>query len=167
MSARTLKILRNERGNAMVETVPLLVIFVVLMSFGMGFFGIVHTAVLHSIAARTYSFETFRQRANLYYFREDGSGLRPGDSLNFTTKGWRYHAVQNEYDPQSKFVATLRPIALGRGTDDSRRPATVDQTEQTHNTTLYGIQPRNQSVQVNPVWVMVGYGICLNAPCGN
>ena len=42
-----------------------MVIFVMLMSFGMGLFGVVHTAILHSIAARTYSFETFRQRTNL------------------------------------------------------------------------------------------------------
>lgn len=155
-------ILANERGLAMIETVPLLVLFVVLMSFGMGFFGVVHTAILHSIAARTYSFETFRQRTNLYYYREDGSGEQAGKSINFTKKGWRYHAVQHETDARDKFVATTRPIALGRAI------ASTDSSETTHNKTIISeLLPRNERVSVNPVWVMVGYGICLNASCGN
>lgn len=155
-------ILANERGLAMVETVPLLVLFVVLMSFGMGFFGVVHTATLHSIAARTYSFETFRQRTNLYYYREDGSGEQASKSINFTKKGWRYHAVQHETDARDKFVATTRPIALGRAI------ASEDTSETTHNKTIISeLLPRNERVSVNPVWVMVGYGICLNAKCGN
>lgn len=143
----------------MLETVPLLVIFVVLVSFGLGFFGIVHTAVLHSIGARTYAFETFRQRTNLYYFRENGSGLN--DPINFQTKQWRYHAVQNESDPRDLFVATTRPIALGRSVAGSQT------TNETHNLQVYNILPRNERIAVNPAWIMVGYGICLNANCGN
>lgn len=153
--------LANERGFAMIETVPLLVIFVVLMSFGMGFFGVVHTAVLHSMAARTYSFETFRQRTNLYYYREDGSGVDAGLSKNFGKKGWRYHAVQHETDDRNKFVATTRPIALGRAI------ASQESNETTHNKNIFALPARNERVSVNPVWVMVGYGICLNAQCGN
>src|SRR3954470_13658035 len=152
-----LKIVTNDRGTAMLETVPLLVIFVVLTSFGMGFFGVVHTAILHSIAARTYSFETFRQRTNLYYYREDASGENSAKSINFSKKGWRYHAVQHETDTRDKFVATTRPIALGRAI------AGQDSNETTHNKNIFAILPRNERVSVNPVWVMVGYGICLNA----
>lgn len=151
--------LANQKGLAILETVPLIVIFVMLMSFGMGFFGIVHTAVLHSIAARTYAMETFRNRANLYYYREDGSGLeRP---FNFTNKGWRYHAVQHESDPRDLFVATARQISLG-----SQSPA-GDPNKETHNQQIYQIQQRNEKISVNPAWIMVGYGICLNGQCGN
>jgi hypothetical protein len=157
--SKAIKILSNQKGLAMLETVPLLVIFVVLTSFGLGFFGIVHTAVLHSIGARTYAFETFRQRANLYYFRENLSGLsRP---INFQKKGWRYHAVNHESDQRERFVATTRPIALGRSI------AASDTNDQTHNQQIFEILPRNQRINVNPAWVMVGYGICLNAGCGN
>lgn len=152
-------ILRNQKGIALLETVPLLVIFVVLISFGMGFFGMIHTATLHSIGARTYAFETFRQRANLSYFRENGSGLeRP---INFTTKQWRYHAVQHESDPRNVFVATTRPISLGRVI------ASNPTNDDTHNQQIFQILPRNERIAVNPGWVMVGYGICLNANCGN
>ncbi len=156
---RASQILRNEKGLAMLETVPLLVIFVVLTSFGMGFFGIVHTAVLHSIGARTYAFETFRQRANLYYFRENGSGLtRP---ISYSKKGWRFHAINHESDLREKFIATTRPIALGRSV------ASSDTSGETHNQQIFEILPRNERINVNPAWVMVGYGICLNANCGN
>lgn len=151
--------LGNDKGIAIIETVPLIVIFVMLLSFGMGFFGIVHTAALHSIGARTYAMETFRNRSNLYYYREDGSGLtRP---FNFTNKGWRYHAVQHERDPRDLFVATARPIALG-----NRTPA-GDPSKDTHNQGIYQLLPRNERISVNPAWIMVGYGICLNAQCGN
>lgn len=159
--AKRTRILKNEKGMAIIETVPLLVIFIVLMSFGMGFFGVVHTAVLHSIAARAYSFETFRQRTNLYYYREDGSGEQAGKSIHFGSKGWRYHAVNHETDSRDRFIATTRPIALGRGV------ASEQTNDDLHNKAIFAILPRNDRVSVNPVWVMVGYGICLNARCGN
>lgn len=159
---RSSSILRGEKGTALLETIPLLVVFVVLMSFGLGLFGAVHTAVLYSIAARTYSFETFRNRTNLYYFREDGSGLEPGKGIQFHKKGWRYQAVQNEADNRSLFVATTRPLAIGRGV------AAANASGEVHNSTvIFGLQERNEKVDVSPIWVMVGYGICLNATCGN
>lgn len=143
----------------MVETIPLMVIFMVLIGFCYGFFGIIHTSTLHSIAARTYSFETFRQRANLNYFREDGSGLTK--PRNFSKKGWRFHAVQHENDPRDRFVATERPISFGRSV------ASEGGAEDQHNTRIFSIKNRNEEVSVNPVWIMVGYGICLNAGCGD
>lgn len=148
----------NERGLAMLETVPLIVIFTVLVSFGLGFWGIVHTAVLHSIGARTYAYETFRQRTNLYYFRENGSGTY--NPMNYKSKQWRYNAVNNENDEREKFVSTVRPIAFGRST------AAADASLEVHNRTVYGIKGRNERIAVNPAWVMVGYGICLNSKCG-
>lgn len=143
----------------MIETIPLLVIFMVLLGFCYGFFGIIHTATLHSIAARTYSFETFRQRTNLNYFREDGSGLTK--PRNFSKKGWRFQAVQHENDPRDRFVATTRPISFGRAV------ASSENNEDTHNTRVFSIRERNEAVSTNPAWIMVGYGICLNATCGD
>ena len=160
-SSRAVTILGSQKGIALLETVPLVVIFAMLLSFGLGLFGIIHTAVLHSIAARAYNFEAFRQRTNLYYFREDGSGLSASGSLNFAKKGWRFQAVNHESDPQQKFVATLRPIAMG-----GRQP-TGDDSVSTNNFSIYEMQSRNDRISVNPAWIMVGYGICLNMKCGN
>ncbi len=152
-------LLHNQKGFAMLESIPLVVIFALLVSFGLGFFGIVHTAVLHSISARSYSFETFRQRANLYYFREEASGLT--SPIHFGKKQWRYHAVNHQSDSRTMFVATDRPIAIGRST------ASGDSSSATHNQQIFQLQPRNERVSVNPAWIMVGYGICMNANCGN
>lgn len=153
------QILSSEGGFAMIETIPLLVIFVILISFGLGFFGVIHTAILNSIASRTYAFETFRNRANLYYFRENGSGV--SSPKTYHKKQWRFHAVQKEGDERSLFVATTRPITFGRKLDSEGPEGS------THNQKIFDLQARNEKVGVNPAWVMVGYGICLNASCGN
>src|SRR5580698_8297875 len=109
--------LRNQNGMAMIEAVPLIVIFVMLLSFGMGFFGIVHTAILNSIAARAYAFETFRDRTNLNYYREDGSALDGTvGALYLGIKQFRYHAVQHEADARPSFVPTSRNIAMAGDT---------------------------------------------------
>ena len=115
-------------GTALLETIPLLVIFVILLGFAMGLFGIVHTAVLHSIAARTYSFESFRNRTNLQYFREDGSGLILGDVVEFLEEGCAVSSIiQHESDPRNLFVATVRPVAYGNAV------AQGDSSEPTNN----------------------------------
>ena len=151
--------LRNESGMAVIETLPLLVVFVMLTGFGLGLFGVIHTATLHSIAARTYAFETFRNRTKLDFYREDGSGLT--DPYYLGKKGYRYHAVQNEGDARFDFVATTRPVTLGRAVAATSSPEIV------HNQQIFNLDKRNIKVAVSPVWIMVAYGICLNAQCGN
>lgn len=153
------KSLSNQKGMAMIEAVPLIVIFIMLLSFGLGFYGAIHTATLHSIGARTYAFETFRQRSNLTYFREEGSGLT--DPLHYKKKGFRYHGVSHETDQRPLFVSTLRPMSIGRGV------ASTESEFSTHNSKVFELERRNQSVGVNPMWIMVGYGICIDSKCGN
>lgn len=152
------KLLKNQKGQALIETIPLLVIFVVLIGFGLGLYGVVQTSILHSIAARTYSWETFRQRTNLYYFREDTTGLT--NPQQYYSKGWRYHAITHENDERLLFVATTRPISFPKPTD------LVDNSQQVHDVQIYSLPQRNDRISVNPAWVMVGYGLCLNAGCG-
>ena len=151
------KHLKNEKGMAVIEAIPLLVIFIMLMSYGMGFFGAIHTATLNSIAARTYAFETFRQRTNLAYFRENESGLT--EPMEYKTKGFRFHGVSHETDMRPKFVATTRPMSIGRY-------VASEEGEETHNNKIFSLDRRNQKIGVNPIWVMVGYGICMDSQCG-
>lgn len=152
---------KNQRGMATIESLPLLVIFSVLMSYGMGLFGAVHTGILQSIAARTYAFETFRNRTNLTLFRENLSGL--SDPLQTQLFGIRFHAVLTEIpSPQSEFFASERPLAVGRNVAQTGREFNV------HNQNVFnGIGLRNETVEVSPIWIMVGYGICLSAACGD
>lgn len=144
---------------AVIEAVPLLIIFVMLVSFGLGFYGIVHSATLNSIGARTYAFALFRNRTNLKFHREEGSGLaRP---LFYGVKGYRYHAITHEFSDREQFVAPVRPISIGRAVAAS--PASPE----AHNTQIYEIKGRNQKISINPVWLMNAYGMCVDARCGD
>jgi hypothetical protein len=161
--------LQNEKGLATVETIPLLVVFVILLAYSFGSFGIIHTGILNSIAARTYAFETFRGRANVTYFRDS---IRPSSAGTFAVEhyqryGNRVHGIkqENPTSDNNNFRATERPLRMGLG----NIPGDVSRTTaSTHNQKIYtdvGEQLQTQ-VGVSPVWVMTQYGICLNATCG-
>lgn len=157
------RLAHNQKGQAILETVALLVVFIILLSFGLGFFGVVHTAILNSISARAYAFETFRNRTPLNYYREQGSVFDPSiGPLYLGVKGFRFHAINHESEVRDKFVPTTRQIALGK-TEANSNASNLD----VHNQQVWEIPARNQRTDVNPVWVMVGYGLCLNANCGN
>ncbi len=143
----------------MLETLPLLAIFMIFVAFGMGLFGVIHTGVLYSIAARTYAFETFRNRTNLTYHRENLS-KSVSDPRTMKPYQGRFHIVQQEQSANADITASSRPIAIGSVV----QPAAAN--AETHNSKIFNLQSRNQTVSVNPAWIMVGYGMCLNAQCG-
>ncbi len=155
--------LKDQSGMALVETIPILVIFLILIAYGLGFFGVVHTGILNSIAARAYAFETFRNRSNVTYFRDKGNA---GFS-HFANIGARMHTVNSEkvasiFVDEGQF-ATLRPLALGRQVASSNTP------EAQHNERIYSIEQRNRKggLEASPAWIMVSYGICINSKCGD
>ena len=158
------KTLRNSKGFASIETTVLMVIFVIMLYYSFGFFGIVHTAILHNIHSRTYAFETFRHRSSLYYFRSNLSGA-PFTPLHYYLKGGtRLHGVNTDTeDFPTNQVATERPISMGMELNEEGR------RQNTHNQDVMTRIPasgRNSSVAVNPVWILTMYGICLDSNCG-
>lgn len=168
-SPQTSRILSNERGLATIETIPLLVVFIILLAYSFGSFGVIHTGILNSIAARTYAFETFRGRTNVTYFR-DMVGGSPAEVLHFGRHGNRIHGIKHEVRPgdsssDAGFYATERPLRIGIGGipgDPSRNTAAI------HNERVFtDVKEQIQTqVGVSPVWVMTQYGLCLNAACG-
>jgi hypothetical protein len=158
-------ILKNEKGMATIETIPLLFLFIFLICYTFGTFGIIHTAILHSISARAYAFETFRNRSNLVYFRENAGG----DYRHYQGAGARLHAITSETRPagSDQFEPSERALRMGlassaiKGRDvenhNNRIPASVNEL---------GQQKRNQRFEASPVWIMVQYGICLDSTCG-
>lgn len=160
-----LKSVKSSRGNAMIEVIPVLAIFILLVNFALGFFGLIHSGILNSIAARNYAFETFRNRPNLRYLRDV-----PGSATEFTytRSGIRFHVVRNEVtNNEDKFVATRRPIRFSeiRGVDEELGAGEHD----TKVTTIAeGTRASDKGIEegVNPAWVRTAYGICLNAGCG-
>lgn len=155
--------LKDQSGMAVVETIPILVIFLMLIAYGLGFFGVVHTGILNSIASRAYAFETFRNRSNVVYFRDKGTS---GYS-HFANIGSRMHTVNSELAASENVdegqYATLRPLALGR------EVASSNTSQAQHNERIYSIEQRNRKggLEASPAWIMVGYGICINARCGD
>lgn len=150
---------KNEHGMATIEVLPLIIIFVVMIAYMLGAFGIVHTGILSSIASRTYAFETFRHRTNLVYLRSNAGG----DKLHYTRYGNRVHTVINEFaNGSTLFHPSERRLAMGlRTADESRTSETV------HSQAIYSIRPgqQNTTIGVNPAWIMTQYGICLTATC--
>lgn len=151
--------IKNQKGIASVETVVLMVIMIALIYYSFGFFGVVHTAIIHNIHSRTYAFETFRHRTNLMYFRSN----RITATSHFYNQASRLHGIQHERDNGGGGqVATERSIAMGFELDEDNRNVQI------HNQTLRGqiaSGSRNDSVGVNPVWITVMYGMCFTADC--
>ena len=144
----------------MIETLPILVVFTVLITYGLGFFGIVHTGILNSIGSRTYAFETFRNRTNLTIFREDSKVASRATVLTYAKKGMRYHSIGTENGTREEFVVARQPLSVGY-------PAPlINDRQQDHIEKIYQLEARNQAVGVGHIWMMIGYGMCLDAACG-
>ena len=154
--------LMNKKGFASIEATVLIVLLVSMVYYAIGFFGVIHTAIIHNVHSRTYVMETFRHRTNLMYFRSN----RAGDPLHYYNKMTRLHGINTDSTdfPQQQ-VATERPISMGLTLGESGR------RQSTHNRDIFDnnripASGRNTSVAVNPVWVMTMYGICLSSGCG-
>lgn len=156
--------IHNENGMATLEVLPLILVFLMLFSYTLGAFGIIHTGIMQSISARAYTFETFRNRTNLVYFRD----LPGRDRRHYRAHGNRFHSIMTEKYNSSQFRASERAIRMGIGVDPdtSRNDPTV------HNEKIYASEQlkdkaRNESVEVSPAWITVSYGICLRVSCGD
>lgn len=160
------KLIHNQNGMAVLEMIPIMIIIVVLMNFAYGFFGVIHTGILNSIAARNYAFETFRHRSSLLYFRErsaDDNNLDTYHSLHA-----RYHGIASDRrNPSSTDpVATEREISFTEGFGN---PDIKGLSPSVHLQEVLSIRDDgtryNDKEGVNPVWIRPMYGLCLNAKC--
>lgn len=158
--------LKSQRGNAMIEIVPILAIFVLLVNFALGFFGIIHTGILNSIAARNYTFETFRNRSSLVYLRDKADSAV---DFTYTKNAQRFHGIVAENkNTTDAFIATRRParfseISAPEDFGDGQHAKIKSIAEGKRASDVLG-EDRDQGV--NPVWVRTLYGICLTAACG-
>lgn len=149
----------QQKGMAILEVVPIIFIFVTLMGFTIGFYGISQRMILHSISARAYGFELIRQRANITYLRDVNGG--DGNSYHITQH--RYFAVRDSKSTGNTFDAAKMNIDFR-----NRGPATSPNPD-AHNTSAYqdiSRQRRNDRHYFETVWIKVGHGICLTAGCG-
>lgn len=180
------KLCSSNRGVALVEMLPILVICVVLVSVTIGLWGITYSAVLQSVSARHYAFEVLNNRSHFEYHRDydpntiSGSGAVYGISNKAEDKdyhgniGMRLFMVvgDTQLNPGAPF-ATERNINLFSAANPQQTKGGLIKSSKKdpnwHNNSTWGggngkdfrIEP------VNPIWIMTGYGICLNYSCGD
>lgn len=155
---------KNQEGFAIVETIPMIFIFITLTGFTLGFYGVSQRMILSSIAARSYGIELMRHRANISYLRDiDSSGSAHAYHLSQS----RFFASRASRGGANDFIAERMPINIL-----DFRPADTSSVD-SHNTTAYSdlsrggsVSRRNSKHLFNPVWVRNAYGICLRAACG-
>lgn len=166
-----LKSMRGQKGISTVELIPVLLLFALLFNFSLGFFGVIHSGILNSIAARNYAFETFRNRANLTYLRDVDVGQK--DAF-YTKMNFRFHGITSEGHTDLDWYATQRPIKftdLKNGVENKAKKEDHGLVRQVADTgkasdVFTGKTPEDGRNGTSPVWIRVLYGICLNSKCG-
>ena len=179
MKNKPKKLIKNQKGFAMLEALPIIWVMFVLLGATLGSWGIVHTAVLNSIAARNYTFFLFNNRSDLSYLRDFAgddynavfdNGVEhiyyreDNDGGSRSGHGKRFSYISSEANPQDPFTATLRRVDF-RKINYEDRSEFLSATE--HTSKIETIEDRNINQKVGPAWIMVGYGICLSANCGD
>ena len=173
MATKKFFLIKNQ-GLAMLEAMVIVwVIFIVLGAF-LGSWGIIHTATLNSIAARNFSFHLFNNRSEIDYLR-DTRGLASGYSVNkryYGNYGKRFSYVSSEEVSNARVpMATLRNPDfrnLNYTGDSHIIRGSSDHTDLARDSRRNSFEQRGKMIKkVGPAWIMVGYGICLDAGCGN
>ena len=186
------KILQNNKGVALVEMLPILVVFVALVSITLGLWGFIYSSVIQSIAARHYSFEVINNRSHFAYHR-DYSLENQGESLSYNkakedgidrrdyhglkqgglSKGMRFFAITSEGTSDNFLYAGKRDISFfaNIGNSNGGLIEGANKEENWHNQeavqSYRSLGFDTEVEKVNPVWLMTGYGICLDCDCGD
>lgn len=175
-----LKIRRDQKGISTIELIPILLLFAMLFNFSLGFFGVIHSGILNSIAARNYAFETFRNRPTLTYLRDiprsGGSSLAPNEQdARYTKDNFRFHGIISEGHGSNKedWIVTTRALKF----TDLKEGTLSTTTAADHNLVrtvadngkasdvFSGRAPDDGKNGISPVWLKTLYGMCLTAAC--
>lgn len=178
------KLIRNNRGMAVIEMIPIMVIIVILLNFTLGFFGAIHTGILQSIAARNYAFESFRHQPNLLYLRKPSSDPKLKLETDDKSRGARIHSITGKIQTDPTWVATSRDISFFKDLESlniGKNPISdlAEKSGDTHvkSGSSKGILSEkndyvgNEAVSngdvtsITAIWVRPVYGICFNAIC--
>ena len=159
---------KNQKGMAIIEMIPILVVVLLLVNFSIGFFGVIHTGILNSIAARNYAFETFRHRSNLTYFATNNAD---NASRAYNIDLQRLHTTLSESSigtgSQGNTPATSRTIDFFNY--QTRQADETGTSKDYHSNQVNTVQDQVKfdGDGVNPVWIKTAYGICINDKCGD
>ena len=148
---------KKQRGMASMEAMFSILLYLAFLSFSLGFFGVVHSGIVNSVAARSFAFSIFNNRTYLKYHKDTDIPLH-----SHKKNGFRLHTIVSETSlGEIDFIATERDIAFAqvhkkRGRDANKHRRMVEDAIDGNN---------DEDYSFNPVWVKAAYGICLNAIC--
>ena len=175
--------IKNKTGLVILEAIPIIWVMFVLMGATLGSWGIVHTAVVNSIAARNYTFFLFNNRADLSYLRDFSNKYEYRSAplaRDFTNryfkgnrgKGRRFSYINKEnVGSTNKAHPTQRPVSFGKNmkyTDSSGVAPLIRPVSSARVWSDVSDRGRNKKRDKDgKAWIMVGYGICLCATCNS
>lgn len=157
MNQKETILINNEKGSAIVETLPLLIIFMTILGNMWGFFMATHSGILSSIAARTYAFETFRNRSDLTYFRDQAthSGEAYDTKINYHKVGTRIHSIVKLISNEKFQASTVDYNQFS----PSQAKADASVGDQHNHKQMFENTRRRKGVQ--KIWIRSNYGICI------
>lgn len=154
---------RDQRGLAILEMIPVIIVVMVLLRYTYGFFGVIHSATVQSIAVRNYSAETFRHRSRLNYLREADTY----DDRYKYKKGMRLHGMNSENVPR-----TGNPLWTVATRDISYPPRKVEalgsnsySARQNEQRNINPGRRYSEGDGANPIWLSIRYGMCVDFHC--
>ena len=177
---KILKRKKNKKGIAVIEFLFCFFVFVFMLAVLYGAWGVIHSSILNSIAARTYAFSVIRNRSNVRFIRDNSSASVLVGYFDRQTRFFGVTTFQPGSDP--KWFAPSVSIDFMPGKSDARenagRPGFVgmevtgrakERSEWNSGGGLGELQlPARQTtsnLRTTQVYLKQGYGICLNADC--
>lgn len=169
----------NNSGSAMIEVIPMVIIMAVLIKVSFGFWGIIHTGILNSIAGYNHTLATFAFRSNLTYLRPGFHEGRNGDKdiKNYAKAQARFHSVGSDRPRTASQadakVATARSFGLDKRTEQLMSGASdeisTSSGRQNSRELFEDIDENKNRAQhtrwTQLVWIKTSYGICLTVKC--
>lgn len=165
---------KNQKGMAVIEAIPVIFMLILVFNFSLGFFGAIHSGILNSIGAYNYTYETFRYRSNLMYFR-------PGvDNRNYSLSLNRVHGIVKDGseadldEDKSVWPTTVREItfssvkinpALNKETESDRKYSGRTSRDNIWFANSIYTPDSTKSILTPRIWIKTVYGICINADC--
>jgi len=143
--------LKNQRGIAYVEMLPLLVLFVLMFGLSFGLWTSIHRATLKSIAARHYSFEVLNNRTHYIYHKDTREASSSRDY--YAKNGMRFFANVAYQESESP--------ELQRETKNNSLSLFDDGITQIHSPKASNSSDFPDE-QTNPIKAEIGYGICID-----
>ena len=181
--------MRSKKGVAIVEFTFLIFILLFGLVLVIGSWGVTRSAILHSIAARTYLWHEVNQRNNTLFLKDitkqdNALGVKLLKENVYRGLGSRFFTITEKGQPgvDREFFPPKRKMDVG-GSDwsdiDSPGWLGLDNQQEREDLLDQGVSDdlrirqnksqgsfnRNRRYRTNIVFLRMGYGICLDSSC--